>query len=108
MRKKKIWTLKMYQNFIKARRLYIPLSGFLESKQEELADQKELLKKLNNLKNIKAVMIIDHTNLVLITDPNDELIDLAYKSYMSKIITGLSIKSLNSKMLTFVWSELSI
>jgi len=98
----------MYQNFIKARRLYIPLSGFLESKQEELADQKELLKKLNNLKNIKAVMIIDHTNLVLITDPNDELIDLAYKSYMSKIITGLSIKPLNSKMLTFVWSELSI
>jgi putative SOS response-associated peptidase YedK len=43
----------MYQNYIKARRLYIPLSGFLESKQEELADQKELLNKLNNLKNLK-------------------------------------------------------
>jgi len=43
----------MYQNFIKARRLYIPLSGFLESNQEELADQKELLNKLNNLKNLK-------------------------------------------------------
>jgi len=56
----------------------------------------------------KEAIIIDHTNLVLITDPNDELIDLAYKSYMSKIITGLSIKPLNSKMLTFVWSELSI
>ena len=30
----------------------------------------------------KEAIIIDHTNLVLITDPNDELIDLVYKSYM--------------------------
>jgi len=42
----------MYQNYIEARRLCIPLSGFLESKQEELADQNELLNKLNNLKNL--------------------------------------------------------
>lgn len=62
----------------------------------------------------KEAVIIDHTNFVLIKDPNDELIDLAYKSYMSKIITGLSIKPLNIKMLTlFVkyekrkWSELN-
>ena len=46
----------------------------------------------------KEAVIIDHNTILLITDPSDELVKLAYQSYMSKIIGGSSIK-LNSRML---------
>ena len=46
----------------------------------------------------KQAVIIDHNTILLITDPSDELVKLAYQSYMSKIISGLPIK-LNSRML---------
>ena len=46
----------------------------------------------------KEAVIIDHNSILLITNPSFELVDLAYKSYMSKIISGLPIK-LNGKML---------
>lgn len=44
-------------------------------------------------------MIIDHNNLLLITDPSNELLDLSFRSYNSKIISGLPNKPLHSKML---------
>jgi hypothetical protein len=46
----------------------------------------------------KKAVTIDHNSLLLITDPSEELIKLAYQSYMSKIIAGLPLK-LNSRML---------
>ena len=46
----------------------------------------------------KEAVIINHDSLLLITDPSLELIELSYRSYMSKIINGLPIK-LNSRMI---------
>jgi hypothetical protein len=46
----------------------------------------------------KEAVIINHDSLLLITDPSLELIELSYRSYMSKIISGLPIK-LNSRMI---------
>ena len=46
----------------------------------------------------KEAVIIDHNSILLITNPSFELVDLAYKSYMSKIINGSPIK-LNGRML---------
>ena len=46
----------------------------------------------------KEAVIIDHNSILLITNPSDELVKLAYQSYMSKIIGGSSIK-LNGRML---------
>ena len=46
----------------------------------------------------KEAVTIDHNSILLITNPSDELVKLAYQSYMSKIISGLPIK-LNSKMM---------
>jgi hypothetical protein len=46
----------------------------------------------------KEAVIINHDSLLLITDPSLELIELAYRSYMSKIIGGLPLK-LSSRML---------
>ena len=46
----------------------------------------------------KEAVIINHDSLLLITDPSLELIELSYRSYMSKIIAGIPIK-LNSRML---------
>ena len=46
----------------------------------------------------KEAVTIDHNSILLITEPSDELVKLAYQSYMSKIINGLNIK-LNGKMM---------
>ena len=46
----------------------------------------------------KEAVTIDHNSILLIKEPSDELIKLAYQSYMSKIISGLPIK-LNGRML---------
>ena len=46
----------------------------------------------------KEAVIIDHNSILLITEPSDELVKLAYQSYISKIIGGSSIK-LNGDML---------
>ena len=46
----------------------------------------------------KEAVIIDHNSILLITEPSDELVKLAYQSYISKIIGGSSIK-LNGRML---------
>ena len=46
----------------------------------------------------KEAVTIDHNSILLITNPSFELVDLAYKSYISKIINGLPIK-LNGKMM---------
>ena len=46
----------------------------------------------------KEAVTIDHNSILLISEPSNELIKLAYQSYMSKIINGSNIK-LNSKMM---------
>ena len=46
----------------------------------------------------KEAVTIDHNSILLISNPSDELVKLAYQSYMSKIISGLPIK-LNGKMM---------
>ena len=46
----------------------------------------------------RQAVIIDHNSILLITNPSDELVKLAYQSYMSKIVGGSSIK-LNGRML---------
>ena len=46
----------------------------------------------------KEAVTIDHNSILLITEPSDELVKLAYQSYMSKIINGLNIK-LNGEMM---------
>ena len=46
----------------------------------------------------RQAVIIDHNSILLITNPSDELVNLAYQSYMSKIINGSPIK-LNGRML---------
>ena len=56
------------------------------------------MEKFNNYEIKTEAVTIDYNSILLITDPSFELVDLAYKSYMSKIIGGLPIK-LNSKML---------
>ena len=46
----------------------------------------------------KEAVTIDHNSILLISEPSNELIKLAYQSYMSKIINGSNIK-LNCRML---------
>ena len=46
----------------------------------------------------KEAVTIDHNSILLISDPSDELVKLAYQSYISKIINGSNIK-LNGRML---------
>ena len=46
----------------------------------------------------KEAVTIDHNSILLISEPSNELIKLAYQSYISKIINGLNIK-LNGRML---------
>ena len=46
----------------------------------------------------KEAVTIDHNSILLIKEPSDELIKLAYQFYMSKIINGSPIK-LNGKMM---------
>ena len=46
----------------------------------------------------KEAVTIDHNSILLIKEPSDELVKLAYQSYISKIISGLPIK-LNGKMM---------
>ena len=46
----------------------------------------------------KEAVTIDHNSILLISNPSDELVKLAYQSYMSKIINGSNIK-LNGKMM---------
>ena len=49
----------------------------------------------------KEAVTIDHNSILLITEPSDELVKLAYQSYISKIINGLPIK-LNGKMMVLL------
>ena len=61
------------------------------------------MEKNNNYDDImyqlhRQAVIIYHNSILLIINPSDELVELAYKSYMSKIISGLPIK-LNGKMM---------
>ena len=46
----------------------------------------------------KEAVTIDHNSILLISNPSDELVKLAYQSYMSKIINVSNIK-LNCKMM---------
>ena len=46
----------------------------------------------------KEAVTIDHNSILLISEPSDELVKLAYQSYISKIINGSNIK-LNGKMM---------
>ena len=46
----------------------------------------------------KEAVTIDHNSILLIKEPSDELVKLAYQSYISKIINGSNIK-LNGKMM---------
>ena len=46
----------------------------------------------------KEAVTIDHNSILLISNPSFELVDLAYKSYISKIINGSNIK-LNGEMM---------
>ena len=46
----------------------------------------------------KEAVTIDHNSILLISEPSDELVKLAYQSYISKIVNGSPIK-LNGKMM---------
>ena len=56
------------------------------------------MEKNDNYEIQKEAVTIDHNSILLITEPSDELVKLAYQSYISKIINGSNIK-LNGKMM---------
>ncbi len=47
----------------------------------------------------KQAVLLDVNNLLLINDPSDELLGIAFKSHFSKVINGEYVKPLNSNTL---------
>ena len=47
----------------------------------------------------KQAVLLDANNLLLINDPSDELLGIAFRSHFSKVINGEYVKPLNSNTL---------
>ena len=47
----------------------------------------------------KQAVLLDCNNLLLINDPSDEILSIAFRSHFSKVINGENVKPLNSNTL---------
>ena len=56
----------------------------------------------------KEAVTIDHNSILLIKEPSDELVKLAYQSYISKIINGSNIKLNGEMMIIFANYESNV
>ena len=53
----------------------------------------------NIYKMQKEAVEIDAFNLLLISDPSDELLGIAFRSHLTKVLSGVPTKPLNGEML---------